>query len=161
MACPGRSSGRWSTKFWERSRTHTPGVIHGDLKPSNILLDISPDTGPPKVHVLDLGLAWLIQDRVDHRLDGTHASEPTVRWGAGTPGWMAPEQIRFAAPHVGGATDLYSLGCILYTALSNEEPYSGTDEELLQQHRSAPIPEPKLPPGAPAETAAFVKRLFL
>jgi serine/threonine protein kinase len=142
------------------AHAHARSVIHGDLKPSNILLDMPSDGGTPKVHVLDLGLAWLIQDRVDHRLDGTRAAEPTVRWGAGTPGWMAPEQIRFAAPHVGAATDLYALGCILYTALSNEEPYTGTDDELLQQHRSAPIPEPRLPPDAPAETAAFVKRLM-
>ena len=100
------------------AHAHARGVIHGDLKPSNVLVDMPPDGGRPLVHVLDLGLAWLIQDRVDHRLDGSRHAEPTVRWGAGTPGWMAPEQIRFAAPHVGSATDLYSLGCIIYALLA-------------------------------------------
>lgn len=140
---------------------HARGVIHGDLKPSNVLLDIPPEGGDaPKVHVLDLGLAWLMQDRVDHRLDGTQVAEPTVRWGAGTPGWMAPEQIRFAAPHIGPATDLYALGCILFAMLSDGEPYTGTNEELLSQHKSAAVPEPKLPVDAPRDAAAFVMKLM-
>ncbi len=139
---------------------HSRGVIHGDLKPSNVLLDIPPDGGEPTVHVLDLGLAWLMQDRVDHRLDGAEVAEPTVRWGAGTPGWMAPEQIRFAAPHIGPPTDLYSLGCILYALLTNREPYEGSNDELLQQHKSAAVPECPVPPDVPEEVSAFVMRLL-
>jgi serine/threonine protein kinase len=142
------------------AHAHARGVIHGDLKPSNVLLDIPPDGGEAKAHVLDLGLAWLMQDRVDHRLDGGRVAEPTVRWGAGTPGWMAPEQIRFAAPHIGPPTDLYALGCILFALLSDREPYAGTNEELLQQHKSAAVPEPDIPPGVPSEVAAFVMKLM-
>jgi hypothetical protein len=142
------------------AHAHARGIIHGDLKPSNVLLDIPTDGGRPTISVLDLGLAWLMQDRVDHRLDGTLASEPMLRWGAGTPGWMAPEQIRFATPHVGPATDLYALGCILFALLSDREPYEGTNEELLQHHRSAPVPEPDKPPGVPADVPAFVMRLM-
>jgi serine/threonine protein kinase len=139
---------------------HARGVIHGDLKPSNVLLDIPPDGADATAHVLDLGLAWLMQDRVDHRLDGGQEAEPTMRWGAGTPGWMAPEQIRFAAPHIGPPTDLYALGCILFALLSDREPYTGTNEELLSQHKSAAVPEPSLPPGVPPEVAGFVMRLM-
>jgi eukaryotic-like serine/threonine-protein kinase len=142
------------------AHAHARSVIHGDLKPSNVLLDIPPDGGESTVHVLDLGLAWLMQDRVDHRLDGAPVAEPTMRWGAGTPGWMAPEQIRFAAPHIGPPTDLYALGCILFALLSDREPYVGTNEELLAQHKSAPVPEPSIPPGVPPEAGAFVMRLM-
>ncbi|MCC6554194.1 MAG: protein kinase, partial [Polyangiaceae bacterium] len=142
------------------AHAHARGVIHGDLKPSNVLVDILPDGAEPTVHVLDLGLAWLMQDRVDHRLDGSREAAPTVRWGAGTPGWMAPEQIRFAAPHVGPPTDIYALGCILYAWLADREVYEGTNEELLQQHRSAPIPDVPLPEGAPSDVGKFVKRLL-
>lgn len=142
------------------AHAHARGVVHGDLKPSNVLVDMPPDGGPPLVHVLDLGLAWLMQDRIDHRLDGSRHAEPTVRWGAGTPGWMAPEQIRFAAPHVGAATDLYSLGCIIFALLAGGEVYDGTNDELLQQHRSAPIPDLPLPPGVPSDVGKFSKRLL-
>jgi eukaryotic-like serine/threonine-protein kinase len=142
------------------AHAHARGVIHGDLKPSNVLLDIPPDGLEPTVHVLDLGLAWLMQDRIDHRLDGSPQTGPTLRWGAGTPGWMAPEQIRFAAPHIGPATDLYALGCILFALLSDREPYEGSNDELLQQHRNGPIPEPTLGPDVPDGVRAFVVRLL-
>jgi serine/threonine protein kinase len=143
------------------AHAHARGVIHGDLKPSNVLLHVPPDGGEPVVHVLDLGLAWLLADRVDHRLDGGRAAEPTVRSGAGTPGWMAPEQIRFAAPHVGPATDLYSLGCILFAMLAGSEPFTGTNEELLSQHKNAPVPDcVATQPGVPLETRAFVRKLL-
>jgi serine/threonine protein kinase len=142
------------------AHAHSRGVIHGDLKPSNVLLEIPPDGADPKAYILDLGLAWLMQDRIDHRLDGSSEAEPTVRYGAGTPGWMAPEQIRYATPHIGAATDLYALGCILFALISNREPYTGTNEELLAHHRNSPVPEPGIPPGAPKEVAAFTKRLM-
>jgi serine/threonine protein kinase/tetratricopeptide (TPR) repeat protein len=138
---------------------HARGVIHGDLKPSNILLDRPPSDAAPRVYILDLGLAWLTRDLVDHRLDGSTEVEPTVRYGAGTPGWMAPEQIRMATPHIGPATDLYPLGCLLYTLLVGDEPFSGSNQELLDKHKNDPLPEMKLPAAVPEGVREIVHRL--
>lgn len=142
------------------AHAHSRGVIHGDLKPSNILLDRSFGDDRCRAYLLDLGLAWLTRDLVDHRLDGTREVAPTVRYGAGTPGWMAPEQIRMATPHVGPATDLYPLGCLIYTLLVGEEPFDGTNEELLEHHKSSPPPHVKLPAGVPAGVEGFIHRLM-
>lgn len=138
---------------------HARGVIHGDLKPSNILLDRPPADEPPRIYILDLGLAWLMRDPVDHRLDGTEEVAPTVRYGAGTPGWMAPEQIRMATPHIGPSTDLYPLGCLLYTLLVGDEPFDGTNQELLDQHKREPLPDLKLADDVPGRVREVVKRM--
>jgi serine/threonine protein kinase len=142
------------------SHAHARGVIHGDLKPSNILLHRPPGDDGPRAYILDLGLAWLTRDLVDHRLDGSREVAPTVRYGAGTPGWMAPEQIRMATPHIGPATDLYPLGCLLFTLLVGEEPFEGTNEELLEQHKRAPLPDFDLADGVPDGVRDFLKRLM-
>ncbi|MBI4702948.1 MAG: protein kinase [Deltaproteobacteria bacterium] len=139
---------------------HARGVIHGDLKPSNVLLDMPTPDVEPRAHILDLGLAWLMRDLVDHRLDGTREVAPTVRYGAGTPGWMAPEQIRMETPLIGPATDLYALGCIIFTLLSGDEPYQGSSKELLERHKSAPIPALVPPAAVPAATADIVRRMM-
>ena len=139
---------------------HARGVIHGDLKPSNILLHRPPDGSPPRAYLLDLGLAWLTRDLVDHRLDGSSEVAPTVRYGAGTPGWMAPEQIRMATPHIGPATDLYPLGCLIFTLLSGDEPFEGENDELMEQHKRAPMPDLPLPEGVPDGVVDFVRRMM-
>ncbi|MEM9691581.1 MAG: AAA family ATPase [Myxococcota bacterium] len=139
---------------------HARGIIHGDLKPSNILLHRPPANEPARAYVLDLGLAWLTRDLVDHRLDGSREVPATVRYGAGTPGWMAPEQIRMATPHIGPATDLYPIGCLLYTLLVGEEPFEGTNEELLDQHKNTPVPDFEVEETVPQAAISFVKRLM-
>lgn len=142
------------------AHAHARGIIHGDLKPSNVLLHRPPGDETPRAYLLDLGLAWLTRDLVDHRLDGSREVAPTLRYGAGTPGWMAPEQIRMATPHIGPATDLYSLGCLLYTLLVGDEPFEGSNEELLDQHKHAPMPEFKVPAEVHKDVPSFVRQLM-
>ena len=91
---------------------HQRGVIHRDLKPSNLLL---PLRDAARVVVLDFGLAR-------HVLP----VEAVTRTGAsvGTLAYMSPEQAR-GARELGPATDIFSLGCVLYECLAGKRPFSG------------------------------------
>ena len=93
------------------------------------------------VHILDFGLAWLKQDPHDERLDGYKAMEFTPHAGAGTPGYMAPEQILHEMHHVCGATDLYAIGCILYKLYRrhgvHRRPEGAVETARLRGHSGA------------------------
>ena len=88
---------------------HHRGVLHRDLKPSNILIDRE---GRP--HVADFGLAKRLDQ--DHGLTSPGAI-------VGTPGFMAPEQVGGGRGPVGPASDVYSLGAILYQMLTGRPPF--------------------------------------
>jgi len=141
------------------AHAHARGIIHGDLKPSNVLVQEVLGE-PPLVHMLDFGLAWLKADTHDERLDGEKSPEFKPHAGAGTPGYMAPEQIQHEQHHVCGATDLYSLGCILYRLIGRGPPFGGTSKELLRQHAYADVP--RLVPvfDLPDGVTAFVETLL-
>jgi serine/threonine-protein kinase len=96
---------------------HDHGVVHRDIKPANILLS----QGEPLV--ADFGIALAVREGVGHRLTETGLS-------VGTPHYMSPEQAT-GDQAVGPATDIYSLGCVLYEMLVGEPPYLGTTAQAI------------------------------
>ncbi|NDU72844.1 protein kinase [Actinomadura sp. DSM 109109] len=117
------------------SAVHRAGLVHGDVKPGNVLLA---SAGP---HIVDFGIARAIEE------SGTFTS---VRMG--DPGFSAPEQIRGAEP--GPAADVFSLGCVLAYAATGRHPFGqGTAAEVV--HRMA-HGEPDLA-GVPEPLAGTIR----
>jgi serine/threonine protein kinase len=106
---------------------HSAGIIHRDLKPSNILITQSADQ-PAVVKVLDFGIAKFFAGNDD---DATDLAQTTSV--IGTPRYMSPEQ--HSGHELTPATDVYSLGVILYEMLTGMVPFSGsTHAEIAQKH---------------------------
>lgn len=118
---------------------HTHNLVHRDVKPSNILLD----QGDHAI-LSDFGLVMM------------EAIDATQGTAFGTPRYMAPEQA-VSSRHAVPQSDIYSLGVILYEALTGEPPFSGKNPlDLAMKHlRAVPRPPRELnsaiPPGVEAE----------
>jgi len=97
---------------------HELGIVHRDLKPANIMVD-----GRGRVRITDFGLAALVQE----------LRKDQVR--AGTPGYMAPEQV--TGGQVTPRTDIYAAGLVMYELFSGRQAFPLT--KVLDQHRPSPI----------------------
>jgi predicted Ser/Thr protein kinase len=89
---------------------HARGLVHRDVKPANLL--VAGDAARPHVYLTDFGLA---------RRDGSSTALTTTGQWMGTPDYAAPEQID--GDEVDARTDVYALGCVLFTALAGVPPF--------------------------------------
>ncbi|HEV3383606.1 MAG TPA: bifunctional serine/threonine-protein kinase/ABC transporter substrate-binding protein, partial [Gemmata sp.] len=148
---------------------HAIGLIHRDIKPANIWLEKPQITGtetsdttdlhkPPsttaqlgRVKILDFGLA--------RRLSG-EPSLTSTGFIVGTPNYMSPEQA--SGIEVDPRSDIFSLGCVLYTMLTGELPFPGSSAMAVMMALANKIPASAnvLNPSIPKKIAAFTDRLL-
>ena len=126
---------------------HGHGLLHLDLKPSNILLDCEGNGPWERVtpRISDFGLALSSDD--------AGASEKSLAGVRGTPSYMAPEQATASRADVGAAADIHALGAILYELLTGRPPFQGasTLETLDQVRGQKPVPPRRLNPKIPRD----------
>jgi outer membrane protein OmpA-like peptidoglycan-associated protein len=124
---------------------HREGILHRDVKPSNVLLE--PD-GTPRL--TDFGLAM--------DLEAAGLTQPGE--SPGTLPYMSPEQAARREQPLDGRTDVYSLGVTLYEALTLRLPYAGATlpDVIVALHRGDVVPPRRLDPGMPPELEEVLLR---
>lgn len=118
---------------------HAHGVIHHDVKPSNILLG---QEGAP--YLADFGLSRTVHDH-------SHSASDTL---VGTLAYMAPEQ--FLGQGASAASDIYAMGVTLLEALTGHREYQGTPVEIGTAHL---LRQPRIPDGLPDGLARLLKAM--
>jgi serine/threonine-protein kinase len=166
---PGRDPGERSLAFQKLLRAfvtvcqtvayaHSRGVVHRDLKPANVMVDRYGET-----LVVDWGLAKPIMQReqavTGEPLAPTAAPEVAETLeGAikGTPAFMSPEQASGQTSQIGPASDIYSLGAILYQLLTSRPPFQGDNagQLILQVAAGTFTPPRQVKSGVPAALEA-------
>jgi serine/threonine-protein kinase len=134
-------------------RAHEAGIVHRDLKPDNVFLT-EQDDGSTFVKILDFGISKM--RRGVSAIDKTITKQGTV---LGTPFYMSPEQAQ-ALPDVDERTDLWSIGAILYEALTGKPPYDGHSyEQVIVNICSKDALDARVHnPGVPDKLAAFIAK---
>ena len=129
---------------------HARGLVHRDVKPSNVLLDTGsrPD-GSDHVYLADFGLTKRVYDGPETGEDGRLL---------GTIDYVAPEQI--AGEEIDGRADIYSLGCVFYECLVGQPPFGGDSEiAVVFAHLETASPEASVGrPELPAALDAVIAR---
>ena len=129
---------------------HARGVVHRDVKPSNVFL-----TSDGRVKVLDFGIATL-DDSVGFSAGARDLTEPQAI--VGTAGYLAPEQIRRETADA--RSDIFSLGCVLYEMVTGRRAFPGDTppEALVATLRADPRDPSDLVSGLPPELRRLILR---
>ena len=136
---------------------HDSGIAHRDLKPENVFVNMITGSDEALIKVVDFGIAKLAEPGI---LTG---SPERTKTGVllGTPLYMSPEQCR-GSNQVDHRTDIYSLGCILFTAVCGRSPFQyDAPGELIAAHLHEEPPGPRtLMPTIPIELDALILRML-
>jgi serine/threonine protein kinase/tetratricopeptide (TPR) repeat protein len=134
---------------------HQKGIIHRDVKPTNVLVAI--EDGRPVAKVIDFGVAKAIDQQLTHRTIMTGFAQIV-----GTPLYMSPEQAEMSPLALDTRTDVYSLGVLLYELLTGTTPFEGRQlgeaafDEVRRVIRDVEPPTPSTRISALGERASAV-----
>jgi serine/threonine protein kinase len=119
------------------SAAHEFGIVHQDIKPSNIMINESA-TGKRQIQILDFGIASLREEALSSSGANTKSDEKPFHYG--TPVYMAPEQCA-GELDLDFKVDLYACGIILYEMLTSWVPFDSQDIlQILLKHLTQPVP---------------------
>lgn len=142
------------------SHAHAIGIVHRDIKPGNILVELD-HRGERIAKLVDFGIARVLRsDALDH-VNVTH--KQSISSGtrvSGTPRYMAPEQIENKLGAIGPWTDLYALGCMVWRLVSLSGPFEGDIYRMLAAHLHSPLPEFSPVIGVPAQLEQWLRWLM-
>jgi serine/threonine protein kinase/WD40 repeat protein len=118
---------------------HSRGVLHRDVKPSNVLLDVF-----DQIRLTDFGLAKKLDGSGDLTLTGEML---------GSPNYLSPEQAEGRHGQIGPPSDIYGIGALLYELLTGRPPFlaASLPETLLRIRDSEPLPPSSLNPAIPRD----------
>ena len=157
---PGQALGLCARIADALQAAHARGIVHRDLKPQNVIM-----TSAEEPKLLDFGVAKRVTSSSPVSDDATESQLTHPLAAVGTPGYMAPEQIRHQI--VDPQTDLFALGCVLFECLTGQRAFGGKTSEDVKAsvlQRTPPSPSslvPELGPAHDALVARLLKKILL
>jgi serine/threonine-protein kinase len=138
-------------------KAHETGVVHRDMKPANLFL-AKRDAGEIIVKLLDFGIAKVKMDQAQETESAGLTKDGSM---LGSPLYMSPEQARGDVKHIDHRTDIWSMGVVLYQALSGRTPYqhvTALGQLILAICSEWPQHIQEVAPWVPPDVAAIVHR---